>query len=96
MSWQDLVNGTFELSGSFFILLCIIKTHNDKMVRGIHWLNVGFFTTWGYWNIYFYPHLNQLWGAVGAVSITMMNTIWLCQLIYYTRKEKATQTWVGE
>jgi len=87
MSWQDSVNGTYEMAGSFFILLCIIKLHNDKMVRGIHWLNVGFFATWGYWNIYYYPHLGQWWSTVGAIGITAMNTIWLGQLIYYTRKE---------
>jgi hypothetical protein len=83
----DLINGTFESIGAFFILLSVIKLYRDKKVRGVSWVHVGFFATWGYWNLYYYPHLNQWFSFFGGLGIVVTNSIWLCQLIYYSKKE---------
>ena len=92
--WPDLVNGTFEMIGGFFILLSIIKLYEDKQVRGISWLHASFFAVWGYWNLFYYPHLEQMWSFWGGVGIVTTNTIWLAQLIYYTRRTKRlTKEW---
>ena len=84
----DLVNGLFEILGSMFIVLSINKLLKDKLVRGIHWGQVGFFTSWGFWNLYFYPHLDQWASFVGGIVLASVNAIYLALLIYYTNQEK--------
>lgn len=87
VSWPDAINAFFESIGCFFIATSIVKLHKQKIVRGVSWLHAGFFATWGYWNIFYYPHLDQWLSFAGGMGITIANTIWLSQLIYYTRKE---------
>ncbi len=86
--WQDLVNGLYEGCGGFIILLSIIKLHKDKMVRGVHILTTAFFMSWGWWNLYYYPHLGQWVSWVGGLLIVTANSFWVGQMIYYTRKER--------
>jgi hypothetical protein len=87
MSYPDLINGLFELSGGFFILKSIFKLNKDKKVRGIHWSQAAFFMAWGYWNLYYYPYLEQWVSFIGGIGVVTTNTFWLGQMIYYLRKE---------
>lgn len=87
MNVPDLINGTFEMLGGLFILQSVVKLHRQKMVRGVSWLHAGFFSAWGYWNLFYYPHLDQWLSFAGGIGIVTANTIWLGQLIYYTRRE---------
>ena len=82
----DIINGCFELLGAPFILLSIIKIAKEKKVYGISWLHAGFFTSWGFWNLFYYPHLNQWFSFAGGIAIAAVNSIWLVQLIYYNKK----------
>jgi uncharacterized membrane protein YfcA len=91
MSWQDFVNGSYETLGGLFVLLSILKLYKEKKVRGIHVLNVLFFATWGYWNLYYYRHLNQWISLIGGIGVTFTNTIWFSQIIYYSYMEKKHQ-----
>ena len=86
-NWQDCVNGIYELMGAPFILMSVIALHRAKKVRGISWLHVLFFSSWGYWNLYYYPHLNQWWSFVGGLALVAVNTFWLGQILYYNKKE---------
>lgn len=88
MNWADALNGTFELLGGFAIILSIVKLHRDKMVRGVSWLHTSFFALWGFWNLYYYPSLDQWLSFSGGIFITTTNTIWVLMLIYYTRLER--------
>lgn len=88
MAWQDFLNGSFELAGGLFILLSVLKLHKEKKVRGVSYIHVGYFTAWGYWNIYYYPYLNQWISFIGGLSVVVINTFWLGQIIYYTIMEK--------
>lgn len=88
MSWPDMVNGAFELLGSIFILLSVRKLWQDKLVRGVHWAGVAFFASWGCWNLYFYPHLDQWMSFAGGLAIVTANAIWLAQMAYYIRAEQ--------
>ena len=88
MAWQDFLNGSFELAGGLFILLSILKLHKEKKVRGVSYVHVGYFTVWGYWNIYYYPYLDQWISFIGGLSVVLVNTFWLGQIIYYTILEK--------
>jgi len=82
----DIINGTFELCGSAFILLSIRKLYHDKIVRGISWLHVGYFAAWGIWNLYYYPHLGQTFSFVGSIGIAVTNVIYTLMLVWYIRR----------
>lgn len=84
--WPDVVNGLYEMMGAPFILLSVWNLYKQKRVRGVSWVHVGFFTTWGFWNLFYYPYLGQWWSFVGGIAIAIANTIWLCQMIYYKQK----------
>lgn len=83
----DMINGLFELGGGLLICLSIRRLHIDKVVRGVSVLPVTFFAAWGYWNLYFYPHLDQWWSFIGGLMVVGANTIWVLQMLYYIRRE---------
>lgn len=85
-SWPDLVNGLFELSGGFFVLLSVIQTIKDKQVHGVNWLTTAFFASWGLWNLFFYAHLEQWASWLGGLLLVVVNIWWVILLIYYKKK----------
>ena len=82
----DIINGMFELFGSVLLWRNVWQLYKDKQVKGVHWNATAFFAAWGYWNLYYYPSLEQWWSFWGGVSIVIANTIWLLQMIYYINK----------
>jgi len=88
----DLVNGLFEIAGGAFVALNVLRLYNDKKVRGVSMIATSFFVVWGYWNLYFYPSLDQWWSAFGAASVAIVNTVWLSQMVYYSRREQHDKT----
>ena len=84
----DLINSLFELIGAGFICLSIIKLHKDKQVKGVSWIHIAFFTSWGYWNMYYYPHLNQWLSFYGGLTIIMANSFWTCQILFYSWRNR--------
>lgn len=84
----DFVNGLFEFIGSAMLWRNVVQLHRDKLVKGVHWNATAFFAAWGYWNLYYYPHLDQWWSFAGGVSIVVANTVWLVQMMYYLDIEK--------
>lgn len=88
MEIPDTVNGMFELFGGFFILMSIIRIHREKSATGVHWLHAAYFLSWGYWNLFYYPHLDQCLSFFGGLLIALMNTIWMIQLLYYKGKQQ--------
>jgi hypothetical protein len=83
--WPDIINGSFEALGGFFILLSVLKLHRAKCVSGVSYVHVAFFSAWGYWNLYFYPHLDQWLSFWGGLFLVATNTWWLGQIVYYNR-----------
>lgn len=88
MYWQDLINGSYELFGGVFILLSIIKLFRDKHVRGVSVWHAAYFTSWGIWNLYYYPHLNQWASFVGGIGVVATNGVWVLLMIYYVHREQ--------
>jgi len=82
----DLVNGLFELGGAAFICLNVRQILIDKAVRGVHWLPTLFFTAWGFWNLYYYPSLDQWWSFAGGLAIVTVNAVWLALVAKYWRR----------
>ena len=87
----DFINGAFEFLGSAMIWRNVYQLYLDKMVRGVHWLPVGFFAAWGFWNLFYYPHLDQWWSFAGGVSIVIANVVWVIQILYYGRNGAAAR-----
>jgi hypothetical protein len=82
----DLVNGAFELLGGAFIFNHCRAVWRDKAVKGVSVLSTAFFTLWGLWNLYYYPHLNQWWSLAGGVAIVLANAVWVALLLKYRRE----------
>ena len=88
MNWPDIVNGLYESFASFFLLLSCFRLYRDKEVKGWSMTTQLFFTTWGYWNLWYYPHLNQWVSFTGGLFVVLTNTAWTSMAIYYTHKNK--------
>ncbi len=93
---QDLVNSLFEFCGAPFILVSVFKLHKDKVVKGVSWVHVLFFTLWGFWNLYYYPFLGQWLSFYGGIAIVSANAIWVGLLMYYSFKDGWMEKIIGE
>ena len=88
MNWADAVNGSYELIGGIFVFLNCLKLYKDKKIRGVTLSTGLFFASWSWWNLYYYPSLNQWLSFLGGLLIGAANSAWIIMAIYYTRKEK--------
>jgi len=95
MNWPDLINGLYECMGGILIWLSVYKLYKDKEVKGISlWASV-FFTTWSWWNLYYYPVICQWISFYGGILLAVANLIWIILAIYYTRKNKKKELLYG-
>ena len=83
---MDIVNGLFEIIGGFILFLNIMSLYRDKQIKGVSIAPVIFYSAWGYWNLFYYPSLNQWWSFIGGILVVIMNSIWVGMAIYYKRK----------
>lgn len=81
----DSINALFELTGALLICLNIRQLLRDRCVAGVHWAPTAFFTTWGLWNCYFYPSLDQWMSFCGGLAIVVTNAVWLGLVWRYRR-----------
>jgi len=88
MSIPDLINSIFEFSAGLFLWNNVRVVIKHKKVRGYSILAVIVFSIWGYWNLFYYPHLNQWLSFFGGLNVVIPNTIWVILALYYTKKEK--------
>ncbi len=81
----DLINSLFEFMGCLFVLNNVRILYNDKEVKGVSVVSTLGFTLWGFWNLYYYPHLNQMLSFAAAVLIVLVNIVYVSLMIYYTK-----------
>lgn len=79
----DFFNSLFELCGALFVFFSIRDTLKHKSATGISIITVTFFTIWGYWNLFYYPSLEQWLSATGAVLLALTNTVWFSLILYF-------------
>ncbi len=77
----DHINGAFELFGATLLLLDVLALRRDRIIAGVHWGPRIFFTAWGFWNLYYYPQLNQYWSFIGGCALAIVNAAWLVLLV---------------
>jgi len=82
----DVVNGSLECLAGFVVLLHCRVLHRDKEVRGVSLPAVFFFCGWGFWNLWYYPHLGQFFSFIGGILVVFSNTLWLLMMLYYNRR----------
>jgi len=91
MNWADGINGAYEFIGGIFLLLNCFRIYKDKKIRGVTLSAATFFSTWSWWNLYYYPSLNQWISFCGGIFIAVTNTWWVGMAIYYTIKENKNE-----
>jgi len=79
----DIINGLFELFSACIAGLNVKTLLRDKVVHGFNPLTLVPFTLWGYWNLYYYIHLDQWWSWWGSLGMVFVNTTYLCLCWYY-------------
>lgn len=82
----DFITACYELLAGAFSFPSIYKIWKNKSTAGVHWVTVFFFWTWGVWNLYYYPHLDQWLAFSGGLFILLVNTLWL-YMIWRFRNE---------
>jgi hypothetical protein len=84
----DFVNGMFEAFAGAMIAMHCRRLLIDKLVRGVSVVATTFFTAWGFWNLFYYPHLEQMWSFYGGLVVVSANAVWLSLMLYYTHRDK--------
>lgn len=85
MNWADFTNGVFEAGTGLTALHSCWKLYQHKRVQGVsHWL-MAWVSLWGYWNLYYYPSLDQWLSFCGGLLIVTANTVWLSLAWRYRR-----------
>lgn len=80
MNLPDVINAGFEFGAGFAVLHHCAKVYEHKQVRGVSHAAVLFFTVWGVWNLFYYPHLGQFWSFAGGIFVTLANALYLGML----------------
>lgn len=84
----DLINGAFEFAGAAITCANLWRLYRDKQVHGFVPHLGWFYTFWGAWNCWYYPHLNQLFSFMGTVAITISNGLYTLLALHYSRRNK--------
>ena len=79
----DLINGILEILGGVFIFTNVFRIYRTKSSASFHWASALFFTSAGFWNIYYYPHLGQWFSFSGGVFIVLANVTYLFLVMRY-------------
>lgn len=82
----DQINGAFEVIGALFTWMSIRQVWKDKGYAGIWLPAVVFFMSWGLWNCFYYPYLNQWWSFAGGVFMVLTNVTWITLMACFGRK----------
>ncbi len=83
MTNADTINASFELLGGVLTWSNVARLYKDRMVLGFDWRVAIFWTTWGLWNLFYYPHLEQWLSFAAGVVIVVANATWVAMAIYY-------------
>lgn len=79
----DLINGLFELLGGIAVWANVRVILRDRHYAGFSPWTTVFFSGWGLWNCFYYPHLGQWWSFAGGLFICTGNFVYiLCLYIF--------------
>ncbi len=81
----DIVNGLFEFFGGAMNWVNVRALLRDRQVRGVSLVPQTVFTAWGFWNLYYYPSLDQWASFAGGVVIVGANACWVALALKYRK-----------
>lgn len=84
----DLGNGLFEAGGAICIWMNVRRLWIDRQVKGIASATVWFFWSWGLWNLFYYPSLDQWLSFWAGAVLQSGNFAWLVMLLWIKRQER--------
>jgi hypothetical protein len=84
MKGIDLANAAFEVVGGLMVFDHCRALWRDKEVKGVSIPATCMFVSWGIWNLYYYPMLEQWASFAGGLVIVTGNTLWVWLMFYYT------------
>lgn len=82
----DLINALFEVFGAIFLSLNCFRLYKDKVVKGVSMLPTIFYSSWGAWNVFFYPVNGFILSGIAGVLVLLVNMVWLGMAWYYREK----------
>lgn len=83
MNVPDAINGIYEALGGLLVWINVRAVYLDKGYSGIRLSVMLFFTTWSWWNLYYYPHLHQWMSFIGGINIGIANLAFVIMMIRY-------------
>lgn len=95
MNTFDLINGSFEAVAALFTLNHCRVLLRDRAVAGVSIASMAFFTLWGVWNLWFYPHLGQTWSFAGGVLLVAANAVYVALLFRFSGVARSARRWIG-
>jgi len=84
----DYINGSFGIVCGLALFVNCLCLYRDKCMHGVSWMPTLYLTAWGYWNLYYFPCLNQWFSFAGACLMATANTLWLSMMLYYEAKKR--------
>jgi hypothetical protein len=84
----DTINALFEGAGACLTWMNVVRVCKDKGYAGVYLPAVILFMSWGFWNLFYYPRLNQPWSFVATLIMVSANASWVIAMAYYGRKRQ--------
>lgn len=91
----DFINGTIEAFAGLFALNHCRVLYAHKESRGVSIVSAIFFTLWGFWNLYYYPHLNQMMSFYGGLFVVVANVIYVAMMVIYRQSALDEDIYLG-
>lgn len=85
---NDLGNALFEFGGAIVTWINVFKLRKDKEVKGVFWPIWVFFSTWGLWNLYYYPSVGHTLSFVSGIILVAGNITWVFLAKKYMKGKK--------
>ncbi len=79
----DQINGALEFGSALLMLMNVRRLTKDKVLAGVSLIPTLFFDSWGFWNLYYYPALDQWWSFSGGACLVLVNLTWTGLAFYY-------------
>lgn len=86
MNAVDAINATFEGGGAVFLLLNVRRLLKDKSVKGVSLLTTTWWTTWGFWNVYYYRAVACSLSFYAGIAVVVVNALWLGLALHFARR----------
>lgn len=86
MTFGDLINAFYEGGASLAVLNHCRILNAQKKVNGLSIASTVFFTSWGFWNMYYYNSLGQTFSWAAGFAVCFANCYYVSLLLKYKDK----------